>query len=676
MSLLNPAVLWHLLWLIPLILVLYWIGSVRAAAFLHRAGKISKYSELSGPKRFLRMLLLCGTVFFLAAAAARPAWGERFLPEPPLGRDIMVMLDISRSMLSDNVRPSRLEHAKMVLRRIAESLPGDRFGLIAFAGNAQLVCPMTADTAAFLNKLSSLTPESAKRGGTNLERALETALLALNGGASAKNRAVLLLSDGGELEGNSKQVLDEYKKEKIPVFTMGIGEKNTPALIPLAPSVLLKDRAGNTVHAPLDEAALRTIAQKTGGLYFQSTTLQDGVAILAQDLRSKLTPEAGTSMTDRIQKVEHPAIPLAASLICFSLFCLISERRKLLTALLFLSATVWIYGQEQEMENPALTAYRQGVALHKEGKTEEAAEQYEHAVTAGENDLQIRTKSYLNLGVLEHSAGRAAAMEAEQKVQEQNLDQAVGLLDQALEKLKTAEEDYRESLRAVPGENKNPDEETTVQNQTILLRDRKQMEQRRKEIEELKKQQKQAQQSAQNAMNNQKEQNTEQAQQDAQDLSGKAQNAGQKQMAQQAADAAKDLQDAKEKQKQGDQKSAEQSIRDAMRKLGLDPDQKQNEQDQQNQGQQNQGQQNQDGQSGQPDQQNQDGQNGKTEQPQNKTEPDQNKESSATAKPDRETDEKGSDQLEMMRRANEDFRNDLEKRRAEAGGIMPVEKDW
>ncbi len=663
MTLLNPSALWHLLWLIPLILILYRISAVRSARI---AGKIRKYSELSTGKRLLRMILLCAAAVFLVLAAARPAWGDRQIPDLPPGRDIMVLLDISRSMLSDNVRPTRLDHAKMILRQLTENLRGDRFGLISFAGNAELVCPLTADSASFLHKLDAITPASAKRGGTNLERALETGLLALDGAAAAKSRAVLLISDGGELEGDSAKIPAQYKQQGIPVFVIGIGEKNTPALIPLSPSVFLKDRAGNTVNAPLEDAALQKIATETGGFYIQSSTIQDGVSALTGELRRKLSPESGKAELGGSRKMEHPALPLTAAFVSLILFFLISER-KTLTVLLAFSASLLMYGQEPENndaeKSAALRAYEQALLFQKEGKAEEAAAQYGNAVTQAADDPQIRAKSYLNLGVLEHSAGRGFAANAENQFQAQALDQSVQLLDQALEKLNVAEEDYRESLRTRPEQ--NPDAPAAVQNQSVLLKERKHLEERKKEIEELKKQQEQAQQAAQNAMDQQNQQSSVQAQQAAQNLSEKAGESGQQQMAQQAQEAAEQLKKAQAQQKKGDQNGAENAIREAMRKLGMNPDVPKDQVQKQEQGQaQEQKTSEQNGQNS-PDSRNEQGPERKQEQT-----PAQN------GGEEQQNDRRGSDALEMMRRANEEFRENLEQRRANLNGMMPVEKDW
>ncbi len=676
MTLLNPSALWHLLWLIPLILVLYRISAVRSARI---AGKIRKYSELSRGKRMLRMILLCAAAAFLTLAAARPAWGDRMLPDLPPGRDILVLLDISRSMLSDNVRPTRLDHAKMILRQLTGNLPGDRFGLIPFAGNAELVCPLTADSTSFLHKLDAMTPASAKRGGTNLERALESGLLALEGAAAGKSRAVLLISDGGELEGDSGKILAQYKQQGIPVFAVGIGEKNTPALIPLSPSVFLKDRAGNTVNAPLEDAALQKIATETGGLYIQSSTIQDGVSALTGELRRKLSPESGKAALGGTRKMEHPALPLTAALVSLVLFFLISER-KTLTVLLAFSAPLLMYSQEQKGEDDdaeksaALKAYEQALSFQKEGKADEAAAQYGNAVTQAADDPQIRAKSYLNLGVLEHSAGRGFAANAENQFQAQALDQSIQLLDQALEKLNAAEEDYRESLRTRPEQ--NPDAPAAVQNQSVLLKERKHVEERKKEIEELKKQQAQAQQAAQNAMDQQSQQNQQsaaQAQQAAQDLSEKAGKSGQQQMAQQAQEAAEQLKQAQEQQKKGDQKGAENAIREAMRKLGMNPDASKDQGQKQEQGK---GQEQKQGQNQQtPEQNGQNTPDNRNEQGQaQKQEPEQTP--AENGGEEKQNDRRGSDALEMMRRANEEFRENLEQRRANLNGMMPVEKDW
>ncbi|UKI30942.1 MAG: VWA domain-containing protein [Lentisphaeria bacterium] len=121
-------------------------------------------------------------MLFLVAAAARPFWDSQLVPYEPHGRDLMVLFDVSKSMRATDIAPSRLEHAKFLLRQLVEADPGDRFGLVAFAGTAYLACPLTSDQLAFNQYIDELSTDTVPLGGTNLELALNTAMTAFKGG--------------------------------------------------------------------------------------------------------------------------------------------------------------------------------------------------------------------------------------------------------------------------------------------------------------------------------------------------------------------------------------------------------------------------------------------------------------------------------------------------------------
>ena len=169
MSLLNGEILWNLLWVLPLFFLLFYTGWQRRNSLLKRfLGKRAEdpsYTSASKIRRFWRAVLLACALILLFVAAARPSWGVSIQPYTGQGRDIMVVFDTSRSMLAQDVRPSRLEHAKWLVRELVKMNPGDRFGLIAFAGQAFLECPLTIDKTSFLASLDDL---SSCHGGSRL----------------------------------------------------------------------------------------------------------------------------------------------------------------------------------------------------------------------------------------------------------------------------------------------------------------------------------------------------------------------------------------------------------------------------------------------------------------------------------------------------------------------------
>ena len=145
MIFLSDGYLWHLCWMIPLLFVILRIGIAKrekiAIALFHSKQRADQYINLSRTKRYLRFSALILAVIFAIIAAARISWGREILPDSGTGRDLLIIFDVSKSMLSDDVKPTRLEQAKWLVQQIVKNNPADRFGLIAFAGNAFLQCP-------------------------------------------------------------------------------------------------------------------------------------------------------------------------------------------------------------------------------------------------------------------------------------------------------------------------------------------------------------------------------------------------------------------------------------------------------------------------------------------------------------------------------------------------------
>ena len=185
MSFLSGSILWNLLWIIPLILVLAIAGGVRRNKLLRKMfgtdERAARFSNASPGKRVFRVILLTLVVLLLAVAAARPSWGKQLMHDTSTGRDLLILFDVSKSMLSDDVKPSRMDHAKWLVREIVKKNPGDRFGLIAFAGESFLVCPLTVDRASFIQLVDDLDVDTIPVGGTNVQLALEEAVKAFEG---------------------------------------------------------------------------------------------------------------------------------------------------------------------------------------------------------------------------------------------------------------------------------------------------------------------------------------------------------------------------------------------------------------------------------------------------------------------------------------------------------------
>ena len=181
------------------------------------------------------------------------------------GLDILVALDTSRSMLAEDTQPTRLAAAKAAIEQLTTSLRGDRIGLLLFAGSSFLACPLTTDYGAFTEVLREVDTQTIPRGGSSLAAALEGAVKGFKG-VDGKSRILVIVSDGEEHEGDAQKSLPAVRTAGITVFAAGVGSTQG-ALIPLKGSGrgYVKDRQGNVVKTTLDAAALRGIAEATGG---------------------------------------------------------------------------------------------------------------------------------------------------------------------------------------------------------------------------------------------------------------------------------------------------------------------------------------------------------------------------------------------------------------------------
>jgi Ca-activated chloride channel family protein len=213
-----------------------------------------------------------GLVLF-AVALAQPQCGASTELVKRRGVDVVVALDASKSMLARDVQPSRLERAKLELTTLLDALKGDRVGIVVFAGDAFIQCPLTSDYTAAKMFLRAVDTQQMQEGGTNIGGALQEAMKVLDEAErGAKERVVVLLSDGEDLSGEVEDAVAGLKEKQVKVYTVGIGSESgepIPLLDKRGEVVdYIKDKTGSTVLSRLDRAGLLAIAEETGGEFF------------------------------------------------------------------------------------------------------------------------------------------------------------------------------------------------------------------------------------------------------------------------------------------------------------------------------------------------------------------------------------------------------------------------
>ena len=271
-------------------------------------------------------LVIAGLVLSLFAAA-RPQWGRVTEKTVERSRNVVVAIDVSRSMLAQDVRPNRLERAKADVADLIDSLDGDRCALVAFRRTGVVICPLTTDHGYLRSALEQLTPESAPRGETDLGSAIRAALDALDPAADDHN-AIILISDGGDLRGEALANAEIAKKRRIPIFTVGIGDPKHGAAIPSEDGRGEQKYQGQSVKVKLEEHALKAIAEQSKGRYVPLATAGTAETTLGAIYRRFLRQVAAKEQNEEAERAaERYQIFLVPGLILLIAGAMLSRGR-------------------------------------------------------------------------------------------------------------------------------------------------------------------------------------------------------------------------------------------------------------------------------------------------------------------------------------------------------------
>ena len=255
---------------------------------------------------------LCAGLALAIFALARPQWGRLEEPVFDQSREILLAIDLSRSMLTPDVKPSRLERSKLLIQSLLERLAGERVGLAVFAGTAFLQSPLSADYEILREFLPALGPEFLPEGGSNYGALLETALGAF-GTTTAADRFLVILSDGEATDEEWKAKVDELKKKNIRVLGLGVGTAGG-GMIPDANGQFVKDERGAVVLSKLESATLQQLAQATDGVYRDASAWVDVAGLVNETIEAGRKGEFVEKQTVRL--VERFQWPLAFGLRC------------------------------------------------------------------------------------------------------------------------------------------------------------------------------------------------------------------------------------------------------------------------------------------------------------------------------------------------------------------------
>ncbi len=264
--------------LVPLVFLGYVLGERRRKRLLAAAGSVELLEEMAlagreagATARLAQAICFAVALCFVVVALARPQFGMRSETRKSRGMDVVIALDLSRSMLARDVVPSRLERAKIELKGLIEELRGDRVGLVGFTSVALPLSPLTVDHSAVLLQLDAATPDDLPRGGTAIGDAITAAKRALDASKVKDSaKAIVIVTDGENHKGDAESVAADAKKAGIEVHVIGVGSR-TGEPIPVYDAKgnlngYVKDKSGQTVVSRLGEETLEAIATAGGGL--------------------------------------------------------------------------------------------------------------------------------------------------------------------------------------------------------------------------------------------------------------------------------------------------------------------------------------------------------------------------------------------------------------------------
>ena len=278
----------YLLWLLPLLLGLFLYSANRRKQllqhFIHR-GLQQKLVFVNPVRRRWKAVLLLAGFGLLVISLARPAWNLEQTTITRTGRDVVFVLDVSRSMLAEDLAPNRLERAKLAIADVIDKLRGDRVGLLVFAGTAAVKCPLTLDYGFFRMMLDNVSTESISRGGTMIGDALRLVLDQMLDAQEKKYKDIVLITDGEDHESFPIEAAKAAAEKGVRLFIIGLGDENEGKRIPVVDASgrrTFMRYEGKEIWSRLDEQRIRVLKEAYRLLYRNDLSLEHAIAALQE----------------------------------------------------------------------------------------------------------------------------------------------------------------------------------------------------------------------------------------------------------------------------------------------------------------------------------------------------------------------------------------------------------
>ncbi|HKK41860.1 MAG TPA: VWA domain-containing protein [Bacteroidales bacterium] len=296
----NPAFL-YLLLLLPALILLYVINGIRKRKAIKRLGNTALVTtllpEMSKSRPLIKFILMLLAVSSGIILLARPQFGSKLQDIKKQGVEVVIALDVSNSMLAQDIQPNRLTRAKQAISRLVDKMENDKIGLIVFAGDAYTQIPITTDYVSAKMFLSTINPNMVPKQGTSIGAAIDLGMKSFSPDNS-ESKAMIIITDGENHEDDPVKSAEEAAKKGIVIYTIGIGStEGVP--IPVTENgktEYLKDASGNTVVTKLDEDILKKIALATGGSYVRASNSNIGLDEIYNQIKKLKKQELESTM--------------------------------------------------------------------------------------------------------------------------------------------------------------------------------------------------------------------------------------------------------------------------------------------------------------------------------------------------------------------------------------------
>ena len=328
----NIEMLWLLI-TIPAFVLAYILYTKRKQRQLTDFGDPELIQQLmpdaSKSRTLWKFALSMAALVLLIVAAARPQYGQKEKTIKRQGIEVMVALDISNSMLAEDVAPNRLDRAKQMLSKMIDNMVDDKVGLVIFAGDAFTQLPITCDYVSAKMFLNTISPNLIPAQGTAIGAALQTAVASFGTSESEIGRAIVLITDGENHEDDAIEVAKKAKEMGIQVFVIGIGKPEGAPIPKPGTNDYFKDRAGQVVVSRLNEEMCQQIASSGNGIYVRCDNTNTAMRALQQELDRIATSEIETTVFEDYNEQYQSFLLIALLLLLIEFFILSRKNHRI-----------------------------------------------------------------------------------------------------------------------------------------------------------------------------------------------------------------------------------------------------------------------------------------------------------------------------------------------------------